>query len=238
MGQYRSDVLVLRTWKLGEYDRIASLLTPDRGKVRAVAKGVRKPKSRFGGRIQPTWNLRVQCYEGRSLHTITQADTIDSFRAVREDLERLAKAAVVLEAADHVAQEHRPDPELYRMTVGALRSLDHRDAPMLVPAFLLKALAQEGLAPELERCTVTGAVEDLVSFDVATGGVVSASAHRGRLISPDALDLMRRVLGGGLASVLREADTAAVHEVSDVATRLFEHHVERRLRAAHVFDGI
>jgi DNA repair protein RecO (recombination protein O) len=128
-------------------------------------------------------------------------------------------------------------PELYRMTVGALRALEERDSPMLVPAFLLKALAHEGLAPELDRCTVTGSTEDLVTFDVATGGVVSAGAHRGRPVSAEAVELMRRVLGGGLAGVLRVPDSAATHEVSDVATRLFEHHVERRLRSAHARLG-
>jgi DNA repair protein RecO (recombination protein O) len=236
MATYRADAVVLRTWKLGEADRIVNLLTRDRGKVRAVAKGVRKPKSRFGGRVQPSWHLRIQCYEGRSLDTITQVETIDPFANVRSDLDRLTKASILLEASDQIAQEEHPDPGLYTMLVGALSALDGSDSAMLVPSFLLKALAHEGVGPVLDCCVMTGATDELVSFDVQLGGLVSATTQRGRRISPEAVDLLRRTLGGGLAGVLREAESPATHEVSDIAVRLYEHHVERRLRAAHVFD--
>jgi recombinational DNA repair protein (RecF pathway) len=105
-----------------------------------------------------------------------------------------------------------------------------------VPAFILKRLAHEGLGPQLDVCVVTGSPDDLVAFDVELGGVVSATLQRGRYVSPDALALMRRATGGGLADVLREPESVATHEVADLTLRLYEHHVERRLRSARAMD--
>jgi len=237
MAIYRDRAIVLRTWKLGESDRIAAMLTESLGKVRVVAKGARKPKSRFGGRIEPTRHLLVQCYEGRQLDNLTQVESIDGFRAVREDLGRLTKAAVLLEASDQLCAERQPDPGAYRMLLGALRRLDASDSAMLVPSFLLKRLAHEGLGPELDVCVVTGETADLVAIDVELGGVVSARVERGRWVEPATLQLMRRVMGGELAQVLDEPESACTHEVADVVTRLYEHHVERRLRSMRAMDA-
>src|SRR5439155_4918512 len=139
--------VVLRTIRLGESDRIVSLVTEGRGKVRAVAKGVRKTKSRFGGRLEPTSHVALQLYEGRELDVVTQAEVIDHFRVVREDLDRLARATPLLEAVDHIAEEREPNPRLYQMLVGALRALAAADSPLLVPAFFWKLLALEGFQP-------------------------------------------------------------------------------------------
>src|ERR687885_2135929 len=98
MPLYREQGVVLRTMRLGEADRIVPLRTAGRGKVRAVAKGVRKTKSRFGGRLEPMNHLALLLYEGRELDIVTQADTLEQFRAIREDLDRLAKATSLLEA--------------------------------------------------------------------------------------------------------------------------------------------
>jgi DNA repair protein RecO (recombination protein O) len=126
---------VLRTIKLGEADRIVTFLTEGRGKVRAVAKGVRKTKSRFGSRLEPVSHVALQLYEGRELDTVTQAETIDHFRPIREDLERVARATALLEVVDQVAQEGEANPALYRMLVGALRSLAAHSSPLLVTGF-------------------------------------------------------------------------------------------------------
>jgi DNA repair protein RecO (recombination protein O) len=124
MGLYRDEGIVLRTHKLGEADRIISVLTPRHGKVRAVAKGVRKTKSRFGARLEPPTHLQLQLYEGRSeLHIIDQAETVDHFRAIREDLDRLTHAVAMLEAADQLGLDGEPNPGLYQMLLGALMSV-------------------------------------------------------------------------------------------------------------------
>ncbi|MBO0732178.1 MAG: DNA repair protein RecO [Acidimicrobiaceae bacterium] len=123
MGLYRDEGIVLRTYKLGEADRIVVLLTREHGKVRAVAKGVRKTKSRFGGRLEPLGSVSLLLYRGRELDIITQAEALDSFPLLRADLPRMTDAMALLEAVDHVAQEREPNPELYRMLRGALRTI-------------------------------------------------------------------------------------------------------------------
>ena len=124
MNLYREQGVVLRTWKLGEADRIVVLLTQGEGKVRAVAKGVRKTKSRFGGRLEPFSHVDLSLYRGRELDIVTQAEVINPFRALREDYDRVVAGAAMLEAVDQVAQEREAAIRLYLLLVRALRALD------------------------------------------------------------------------------------------------------------------
>ena len=125
MSLYRDEAIVLRTYKLGEADRIVVLFTKARGKVRAVAKGVRKTKSRFGARLEPTSHVALQLYEGRELDTITQAETLDHFRPIRDDLDRLGRASSMLEAVDQITAgaraQRRALPDAARRAARAVR---------------------------------------------------------------------------------------------------------------------
>jgi len=228
---YRDEAVVLRTMRLGEADRIVALLTRDHGKVRAVAKGIRRTTSKFGGRLEPMSHAAVLCWRGRELDIVNQAEVLDSFRQVREDLNRVTKAFTVLEVADQLAQEHHPTPDLYQMVVGALRALEQDDSPLLVPGFLLKALVLEGSAPMVEACASCGFEGELVAFDLAHGGALCRGCRRGRPVSPAALDLVRRTLNGGLAGVLAEAPSAVTDEVVALAGAAMEMHLDRRLRS-------
>ena len=145
---YRDEGVVLRTYKLGEADRIVVLCTRGRGKVRAVAKGVRKTKSKFGSRLEPTSHVALQLYEGRELDIVTQVESIDHFRAIRDDLDRIAKASSMLEVVDQTMQEGGPNPRLYQMLLGGLRSLAEQNGALVVPAFFWKLLAARGLRPD------------------------------------------------------------------------------------------
>jgi DNA repair protein RecO (recombination protein O) len=236
MSLYRDRGVVLRTIKLGEADRIISFVTESHGKVRAVAKGVRKTKSRFGGRLEPGSHVALQLYEGRELDVVTQAEGIEHFRAIREDLNRLTKASALLEAVDSIAQERERNPRLYTMLVGAMRSLAERDSPLLVGAFYWKLLSLEGVHPLLDECARCGSSVDLVAFDLLEGGVLCRSCRSGVPISAEGLALLRRTLGGGLASVLAEEVGSATREVEQLATRTLEHHLERRLRSVTILD--
>ncbi|MGH9156841.1 MAG: DNA repair protein RecO [Acidimicrobiales bacterium] len=231
MGLYRDQGVVLRTMRLGEADRIVTIVTAGHGKVRAVVKGVRKTTSRFGARLEPLSHAHLLLYEGRELDIVTQAESIDHFRAIRDDLDRMVRAHCLLEAVDQVAQERTTNPRLYQMLVGALRALAAHDSPLLVPAFFWKLLSLEGLGPQLERCASCGVAEDLVAFDLAEGGVLCRSCRRGVAVSPEALALLRRILGGDLARVLDEPAGPAAAEVDHLANRAMEHHLERRLRS-------
>jgi DNA repair protein RecO (recombination protein O) len=176
---YRDRGVVLRTIKLGEADRIVTILTPGQGKVRAVAKGIRKPTSRFGARLEPTSHVALQCYRGRELDVVTQVETIDAFRPLREHYGSLTHAISMLEAVDQVAQEREPNPALYRMLVGALRTLAAAPSPMVAPAFFWKLLSLEGFHPVLDTCTRCGDdAGPFVAFDFGEGGVLCGECAR------------------------------------------------------------
>jgi DNA repair protein RecO (recombination protein O) len=237
-GLYRDEGVVLRTIKLGEADRIVTIFTQGHGKVRAVAKGVRKTTSRFGARLEPTSRVALQCYNGRELDVVTQAETLESHRRLREEYTLLTHAVPMLEAVDQVAQEREPNPALYRMLTGALRTLAERQSPLVTPAFFWKLLSLEGFHPMLDDCARCTNVEgdgdaELVAFDLEEGGALCRACARGggRPVSPAALDLLRRMLGGGLNGVLAEPASAATHEVEHLGIRALEHHAERRLRS-------
>ena len=118
MSLLREQGVVLRTYRLGEADRIIVLLTHEHGKVRAVAKGVRRTASRFGGRLEPLSHVSLILWQGRGdLDVINQAEVIDNFRGVRQDLDRVTKGLSLLEVADQLAQERHADPRLYVMLV-------------------------------------------------------------------------------------------------------------------------
>ena len=231
MSLYRDTGVVLRTYRLGEADRIIVMMTAQHGKVRAVAKGVRKPKSRFGARLEPVSHVAVMMYEGRQLDIVNQAESVDHFRGVREDLDRLTRAMALLEVVDQIGQEREPNPRLYQMLVGALRTLAAQPAPLLVPAFYWKVLAAEGMRPEIDMCVSCGSPGPLVAFDVGEGGALCRTCRRGRAVSEEALVVLRRLLGGDLVAVLAEPASVAGHEVEVLATEAMEHHLERRLRA-------
>lgn len=236
MSLYREHGIVLRTYKLGEADRIVVFVTRGHGKVRAVAKGVRKTKSRFGSRLEPGSHVALQLYEGRELDIVTQADSVDHFRAIRDDLDRLAGAQVMLEATDQVAQEREPDARLYQLLLGALRALAGSGAALVVPAFLLKLLAADGVQPQVEVCASCGEDTPLIAFDPTSGGLLCGSCRRGQSVSPEAVALLQDVLGGRLGVALAQPVTPATQEVTHLATTAMEHHLERRLRTVDVLD--
>ena len=236
-GLYRDEGVVLRTIKLGEADRIVTLLSLGHGKVRAVAKGIRKTTSKFGARLEPTSRVAFQCYRGRELDVVTQVETMEANRHLREEYALLTHAVSMLEAADQVAQEREPNAALYRMLTGALRTLGDLRSPLVTPAFFWKLLSLEGVHPMLDgcaRCGLDGDTVDLTAFDLDEGGTLCRPCARGagRAVTPDALDLLRRMLGGGLNGVLAEAANPATHEVEFLGIRALEHHVERRLRSS------
>src|SRR5581483_11450268 len=206
--------IVLRSIKLGEADRIVTFLTEGRGKVRAVAKGVRKPKSRFGARLEPTTHLNLQLYEGRNLDVVTQVETIDANRKLRESYGAFTQAIAMLEAVDHVAQEAEANIALYRMLAAALRTLADDPVPAVSAAFFWKLLALEGVSPVLDACVRC----DETVVDVAAGGVLCrACAGPGAPVVPAAgLMLVGRILGGGLRGVLAEPPGPALAEAESL----------------------
>jgi DNA repair protein RecO (recombination protein O) len=239
MSLYRDRGVVLRTYKLGEADRIVVILTPGHGKVRAVAKGVRRTKSRIGGRLEPLSHVDLLLYEGRQLDIVSQAETIEPWRLLHEDLGCLAQGLAMAEATEQVAQEREPSEALYRMLVGALRTLVSQPGPLVLASFYWKLLSLDGAGPVLDCCATCGAsppAANLVAFDISEGGTLCRDCRRGQAISPSALELLGWVLGGQLSRALQLPASAVTGEVSHLATISLEYHLERHLRSMHILD--
>lgn len=235
MALYRDSAVVLRTYKLREADRVVVLMTRAHGKVRAVAKGVRRTGSKFGSRLEPGSVVEVQLYEGRGeLDGVSQVETARSHPAIRGDLSRLGHAAALLESVDQVAQDREPDVRLHDMLVGGLDTVEESDPPAVVAGFYLKLLAAEGVAPELEVCAACGESPERLFWTPELGALRCGSCGGGRVVSPETLTLARAVLGGGLRAVLDLPDGPVVHDLEGFASGLLEHHIERRLRAIRV----
>ena len=244
---YRDTAVVLRTFKLGEADRIVVFLTRDNGKVRAVAKGVRKTRSKFGGRLEPLCHVSVQFHRGRELDIVNQVESVDAAGSVFGDLDAMTDASAILEAVDLLVPDREPVPEMYRMLVGVRQMLMDKPSPLVMPAFLWKLLASEGVRPVLDRCVSCDEAigpEQVAGFDLDQGGVCCRSCRGGSPVSTAALALMRDVMEGRLVQALDAAyepgaqrlDDPVVSEVAMLATKAFEHHIERRLRSASLFE--
>jgi DNA repair protein RecO (recombination protein O) len=233
---YRDTAVVLRTYKLGEADRIIVMLSEHHGKVRAVAKGVRKTKSKFGARLEPLSHVRLLLYQGRELDIVSQAESVETLAPLMGDLDHLTSGLAMVEAVDQITMEREPAPHIYRMLVGALRTVAHRSGPLVVASFYWKLLASEGVSPELDTCVVCAATEPIVAFDMNHGGVLCRNCRSGAPLSAEALELMRMILGGRLNDALDVAAGPVTHEVAGHANRALEHHLERRLRTVAMFE--
>jgi len=209
-----------------------------------VAKGVRKTTSKFGARLEPLTQVDLLLWQGRSdLDIVNQVEVLGSFRAVREDLERLPSGMALLEVTDQMAQERHPDPRLYAMLVGALRALadDNGDHTLVAPSFFMKALVLEGAGPVLDECAACGEPDgavELVAFDLVAGGTLCRAHRSGRHMSPGALVLLRRILGGDLAAVLAGPPPPTADEVAELATEAMEAHLDRRIRSVRSTAGL
>jgi len=230
VGLYRDEGVVLRTMRLGEADRIVTLATPEHGKVRAVAKGVRKTKSRIGSRLEPLGHVTMLCWSGRELDVVNQVEVVSSHRTLREDLDKLAPAMTMLEIVDQVAVERHPMPELFTMLIGALRTLSTSTSGLVLAAFCWRLLTIEGVAPVVGECARCGSNDPLVAFDAGEGGFLCRTCRRGQAVGPDTVALVRRIVGGDLRAVLAEGPHDVDLDVENLAIGAIERHLDRRLR--------
>jgi DNA repair protein RecO (recombination protein O) len=234
MALYRDEAVVLRTYKLAEADRIVVLLSRGRGKIRAVAKGVRRTKSKFGSRLEPGSIVELQLYEGRNLDIITQAERVVSFLNLRSDLDSYGRAALLLEIIDSAVAESEPNPALYKVLSGALQELERSGNPLVVPTFVARFLMLEGVQPLVDRCVRCGAVDNLVSIQIHEGGVLCSNCPRGEPLSEPVRLALQNVFDGRVRHVLDTTPPEVAVELETLAARLVEQHIERRLRSSAV----
>ncbi len=241
MTVYRDSGVVLRVTKLGEADRIVTLLTRRAGKVRAVAKGVRRTKSRFGGRLEPFSHVDLQLYAGRNLDIVTQAVTLDSFGAViAADYARYTTASAIVETVERLtAEEREPSLRLYLLLVSVLRALAEtdRNPSLLLDAFLVRAMSLAGWAPALSECARCGEPGPHAAFHVPSGGLLCASCRGPGSARPasGAIELMAALASGDWLTA-ESADGGSRREASGLVAALLQWHMERGLRSLPLVD--
>jgi len=233
---YRDEAIVLRTHKLGEADRIITLLTRHHGRVRAVAKGVRRTTSKFGSRLEPFTHVDLQLAEGRNLDTITQAETLTLFHAgLGLDYDRYTAGTVMLETADRlVAEEREPSMQHYLLLVGGLRVLSQgeRSPGAVLDSYLLRSLSVAGYAPSFEHCARCGLEGPHRYFNPAQGGMLCVTCRVPGSASPAPETI--RLLGALLAGdwpVVDVADARTAREASGLVAAYLAWHLERGLRS-------
>ncbi|HHW82724.1 MAG TPA: DNA repair protein RecO [Actinomycetales bacterium] len=241
MKLYRDEAIVLRTHKLGEADRIITLLTRSHGQVRAVAKGVRRTSSRIGARLEPFGMVDVQLHRGRSLDIVTQVETLNAYgRALARDYPLYTCATVMVETAERLtADAEEPSPQQYLLLVGALHALATRRHPaqLVLDSYLLRALAVAGWAPSFHDCAVCGMPGPHRAFHVDSGGAVCEECRPAGSATPSAasFDLLGSLLSGDWASA--EASTRSVRsEASGLVTAYLQWHLERQVRSLRLVE--
>jgi DNA repair protein RecO (recombination protein O) len=237
MPPYKEQGVVLRSIKLGEADKIVTILTQGSGKVRAVAKGIRKTTSRFGGRLEPFTHVNLMLYRGRgSLDTITQAEILAPHLHLRQDLSLFAAGETMVEAVDKVAEEHERNVRLVLLLLSGLRALDARpaDPASVAESFVLKLLSISGFHPSLTACAVCGTRDAGLWSSGLGGAVCPACADPGAVgASPAALSLLAHLASADLSDAGAElrTDERIRREARGLLFGFTEYHLERRMRS-------
>jgi DNA repair protein RecO (recombination protein O) len=238
---YRDEGVVLRTQKLGEADRIVTVLTLRHGKVRAVAKGVRRTKSKFGARLEPFSHVDLQLYTGRTLDIVSQAESIRSYGPpIVGDYAAYTAGTAVLETADRLtAEEREPSLRLFLLVVGALRSLAERahPSPLVLDAFLLRAMSVAGWEPALGDCARCGEEGPHRHFSVPAGGSVCPDCRPtgSAMPNPVTIELLEALLSGDWESA-EASQPGNRREGSGLVAALLQWHLERGLRSLALVD--
>lgn len=241
MKLYRDEAVVLRTQDLGEADRIVTVLTHTYGRVRAVAKGVRRTSSRFGARLEPFSVIDVQLHVGRSLDVVTQVETLAPHgRAICADYGRYTTAMAMAEAAERLTEvEKEPATQQYRLLAGALRALAEQAHPstLVLDSYLLRSLAVGGWAPSFADCARCAAPGPHRSFAVAHGGAVCASCRPpgAAAPAPETFTLLSALLTGDWATA-DTSDPRARREASGLVAAYVQWHLERSLRSMRLVE--
>ncbi|MBT5398018.1 MAG: DNA repair protein RecO [Aquiluna sp.] len=233
MPHYRDEAVVIRTHKLGEVDRIVTLLTKNHGQVRAVAKGVRKTSSRIGARLEPFMVVDVQLYEGRNLDTVSQVEQLANYGAVIvDDYARYTAASAVVEAAERLTREDSSSKH-YLLVLGALRALSAKEqaSDQILDSYLLRALAISGWIANLTSCQGCGS-DQTVLFSVHSGSVSCANcALPGSVrLGVEGIAHVGSLLAGDWQGV-SQATAATRATVSGVVAGYLQWQLERGLRS-------
>ncbi|HEY7960460.1 MAG TPA: DNA repair protein RecO [Solirubrobacteraceae bacterium] len=235
-GPVKTEAVVLRSMRYGEADRILHVYTPHRGRVSAIAKGVRRARSRFGGRLEPFFRLGLELHEGRGeLLTVTGAQTVEGHPRLRADAHALDAAARACDAVGRLFETSEPHPGVFNLLCRKLALLDEDPASATragALAFRLKLLLAAGLSPQLAACAGCGEREHLVGFSGSAGGVVCGACEAGSFpLGEQAYSFMTEALGRSLSEG-PQAPAAVLGQVERAISETLEHHAHLRLMPA------
>lgn len=241
----RSEAVVLKAMDYGETDKILTLYTPGLGKVRAIAKGVRRTTSHMGGHLDLFAHATVLLVHGRNMEIVTQGQGLHAFAGLRDDLDRLARACYAAELTDRFTEDGAPNPELFRALVRALDRIDTHDAPeRALYLFELQLLALSGYRPQLHRCVTCDATIEpgANAFDPALGGVLcpqcAPRAASARPVSTAALKLLRNLQTRGEAMLAIAVDPTVMAEVEGLLGLYVHYLLERQPSSAAFVDTL
>ena len=243
---YKTEAIVLKHFAFGEADYLLTLYTPNGGKLRAVAKGARRVKSKLGGHLEPLMRTSILMTRGQNLDTINQAEVLEGFRAVREDLDRLSQALYILELVDAITPEAQPSYPIYRLLLEVMRALNQDAPPSLLPYFQLRLLGHSGFMPELYRCVECGSTlaPGHHSFTPDRGGSLCASCHPLNVsVFPLSLDtlkvlrfLQREEYTGGIERLHLKQGTQL--EMERLLEALLRHVLDREVKASRFLNQV
>jgi DNA repair protein RecO (recombination protein O) len=248
-GSYKTEAIVLRSIRYAEADRVLHLYSSTLGRINAIAKGARRPRSRFGGRLEPFFRLDLVLYEGRGeLATVTAAHTVSAHANLRESGPALGAAARACDSVLRLLDVSEANPAAYNLLCRYLALLDGEEpgsgrspvSPEIdgaaghstALAFRLKLALAAGFSPELTSCARCGEADGLSGFSADAGGVVCGSCERGGFeLSPEAHSFMVEALGNPLAAA-PSTSRRALRQAERAVTETLEHHAHVQLRAA------
>ena len=243
---YKTEAIVLKHHAFGEADYLLTLYTPNEGRLRAVVKGARRVKSKMGGHLEPLMRTSLLISRGQNLDSINQAEVLEGFRVVREDLDRLSQAIFMAELVDAITPEGQSNYPVYRLLLEAMRSLAQRAPSLLLPYFQLRLLGYSGFMPELHRCVECGSTLEpgRHRFTPDRGGSLCDSCHPTQVsVLPLSLNtlkalrfLQREEYAGGVERLRLEQETLA--EVKRLLDALLQHVLDRELKGAKFLNQV
>jgi DNA repair protein RecO (recombination protein O) len=233
-GSLKTEAIVLRSIRYAEADRILHLYTPRHGRLGAIAKGVRRSRSRFGARLEPFFHVRLVLHEGRGdLHTVTSADTVATHAPLREHSRTLDCAARACDAVARLFETTEPHPEVFMLLANELFLLSSDAANAKLAnglAFRLKLLLAAGILPQLATCAGCGEPAGLRGFSAAAGGVVCSACEAAAFpLGEEAYRFMVGAVGQPLAQA-PDASELALRQAERAIAETAEHHAHVRLR--------
>ena len=243
MALYRDQAVVIRTQKLGEADRIVTLISREHGRIRGVAKGVRRTKSKFGARLEPGSYIDVQLYTGKTFDVVTQVESLENFGdAISHDYQKWTIASAILEAAERfTSNEGEPSRQQFLLLLGALKALAHEshDPSLILDAYLLRSLSIAGYAPSMTICSRCEAPGPHKYFSLVGGGSVCINCKPSASATPsvETLRLMSDLLTGDWES----ADASELRhrrEASGLVAAYLQWHLEKGLRSLPMVERV